>query len=285
MPATPLTAVPVFYCPGMVADSQGFSPSASKPAAVVERWQRIGIPIEIRAPEPVTTAQFKLAHEAQFVDDILALRRENGFGNCSASVAATLPLTSGAMLCAARAALANGCVAVAPVSGFHHARHDLCGGFCTFNGLVVTARVLLQSGEVSKVGILDFDQHYGDGTQDCIEVLGLEGQVMHYSAGSEYSQPRQAEGFLRRIPQLVADMADCDIMLYQAGADPHVDDPLGGWLTDAQLYERDHAVFRAARGAGLPVAWNLAGGYQTPVEKVLRIHDATLRACAETFMR
>ena len=73
-------------------------------------------------------------------------------------------------------------------------------------------------------------------------------------------------------------------MLYQAGADPHVDDPLGGWLTTAQLHERDRRVFAAARRIGLPVAWNLAGGYQSPLRKVLDIHDNTLRACAGVFL-
>ena len=29
----------------------------------------------------------------------------------------------------------------------------------------------------------------------------------------------------------------------QAGADPHIDDPLGGWLTTRQLFERDRLVF------------------------------------------
>jgi hypothetical protein len=37
----------------------------------------------------------------------------------------------------------------------------------------------------------------------------------------------------------------------------------------------------AARG--VPVAWNLAGGYQTPLRKVLDVHDATMRACLEVY--
>ena len=72
--------------------------------------------------------------------------------------------------------------------------------------------------------------------------------------------------------------------MYQAGADPHVDDPLGGWLTTEQLAERDHIVFESARDLGIPVAWNLAGGYQNPLRKVLDIHDNTLRAAAHVFL-
>ncbi|OZB47637.1 MAG: hypothetical protein B7X60_05745 [Polynucleobacter sp. 39-45-136] len=75
-------------------------------------------------------------------------------------------------------------------------------------------------------------------------------------------------------------MRGCDVILYQAGADPHINDPLGSWLTTAQLFERDLLVFQAAAELGIPVAWNLAGGYQTPLRRVLEIHDNTMRACA-----
>jgi hypothetical protein len=46
-------------------------------------------------------------------------------------------------------------------------------------------------------------------------------------------------------------MADCDVLLYQAGADPHINDPLGGWLTTAQLRERDR-IAGALDGQVLP---------------------------------
>ena len=46
------------------------------------------------------------------------------------------------MLSAAREALRCGAVAAAPCSGFHHAGYDKAEGFCTFNGLMVTACVL-----------------------------------------------------------------------------------------------------------------------------------------------
>jgi acetoin utilization deacetylase AcuC-like enzyme len=72
-------------------------------------------------------------------------------------------------------------------------------------------------------------------------------------------------------------------LLYQAGADPHIADPLGGWLTTAQLRERDRLVFTRCKALGLPVAWNLAGGYQNPLRKVLDIHDNTMLECIAAF--
>jgi acetoin utilization deacetylase AcuC-like enzyme len=73
--------------------------------------------------------------------------------------------------------------------------------------------------------------------------------------------------------------AGCDLVLYQASADMHIDDPLGGLLDSAQLRERDRLVFA---GLQAPVVWNLAGGYRGGGEvmhcPVLGDHVATLRA-------
>ena len=104
--------------------------------------------------------------------------------------------------------------------------------------------------------------------------------VQHYSAGKYWSQSTQATSFQSALPDIVASFRECDVLLYQAGADPHIDDPLGGWLTTEQLAQRDHIVFNTANRLGIPVAWNLAGGYQQPLQRVLDIHDNTLLSCA-----
>jgi acetoin utilization deacetylase AcuC-like enzyme len=190
------------------------------------------------------------------------------------------------MLASAREALASRRVAVAPVSGFHHACHDQAGGFCTFNGLMVAACVLYLEGLIRRIGILDFDQHYGNGTDDIIAALGVQ-WVNHITAGAHWRYVNQATEFLDAIPEMVDQMRGCDLILYQAGADPHIDDPYGGWLTTDQLYERDMRVFNAAAKHGVPLAWNLAGGYQRTaeggIEPVLRIHRNTMYACLTTY--
>ena len=277
-----LTAIPVFYTPLMVADSGGFSPSSAKPKAVMESWCKLDIPLDVMTPEPVSVEDIARAHLPAFVDAVLSCQAENGFGNSSEEVAKSLPYTSGAMLAAAREALRNGKAAVAPCAGFHHARYASPGGFCTFNGLMVSSLALHASGEAKRVGILDFDQHYGDGTDNIIEHLKIK-WIKHYTAGKHYGFAGEAKRFLMSIPSLVKRMRACDVILYQAGADPHIDDPLGGWLTTEQLYERDLIVFETAAELGIPIAWNLAGGYQTPLRKVLQIHDGTMRACAVTY--
>ena len=71
--------------------------------------------------------------------------------------------------------------------------------------------------------------------------------------------------------------------MYQAGADPHVNDPLGGDLTTEQMLERDRIVFKFAKNNNIPIVWNLAGGYQKDFSKVLEIHENTLKACIEVY--
>lgn len=272
----------VYYTPKMLGPAHAVSPSAYKPAEVVASWLQIAPDLKVIEPAPVTVSQFCLAHDVSFVGDILAGKRRNGFGNTSPEIAASLPYTSGSMLAAAREALRNGTVAIAPCAGFHHATFDCAADFCTFNGLMVAARALLHEGAARKVGILDADMHYGDGTDAILEHTG-ERRVTHFSVGEHYFEPGDAAPFFERLPEILTTFDGCDVLLYQAGADPHVDDPLGGWLATEQLRERDRIVFQHCAARALPVAWNLAGGYQKPLRRVLDIHDNTLRECLRVY--
>jgi acetoin utilization deacetylase AcuC-like enzyme len=282
-----LEAIPVFYTSRMVADSGSYSPSAAKPKAVVAAWQALGFPLSLLEPAPATLAQLELAHDKAYVADVLACVAENGFGNCSPAVAQSLPMTSGSMLSAARWALKNGLVAAAPCSGFHHACFAHGGGFCTFNGLMVTVMTLLAEGQAERVGILDLDQHWGNGTQDIIKRLGVEKQVRHYHPSMDRRGNGDAARFLKSLPEIVANFSDCDLVLYQAGADPHIADPLGGWMSTEELQIRDRIVFEGLAVLGIPVAWNLAGGYQRDKEgsirPVLEIHENTMKECVRVY--
>lgn len=267
----------VVYSELINAPAQGYSPSAAKPAAVMAAWFAAWSQLQVRAPVPVTREQLCLAHDADFVDGVLSLRRPNGFATRNAAVVASLPYTSGAMLTAARWALEAGGAVAAPVSGFHHASWDEAADFCTFNCLMVAARVLQAERPGLRVGILDYDYHYGNGTDDILEHVGRAGLV-HITAGERWHHDADARAFLENISRDLAELDGCDLVLYQAGADPHVDDPLGGFLTTPQLALRDWRVFAGLRERGIPVAWNLAGGYQDPLAKVVGIHVNTMRA-------
>ena len=276
--------IPVFYTPKMVADSECMSPSAAKPVKVVDSWLS-KFPIEVIEPTPVTRDELARAHDPAWVDRVLACEADNGFANRSSAVAASLPFTSGAMLSAARHVLTTGKAAAAPCSGFHHAEYARPMGFCTFNGLMVTALALKAEGLVKKVGILDLDMHYGNGTDHILRKVGNQDEwCKHHTAGLTIEYPTQVKEFFADwLPNALDDLADCDIVLYQAGADPHIMDPFGGWMETDEMRMRDAIVFEGLSRRGVPVAWNLAGGYQVKADgsipAVLEIHDNTMREC------
>lgn len=280
----------VFFDPRQnVASNKSFSPSAGKPARVVEEWQRRGYAVELAPVDPVTRADFYQVHDKQHVNEVLDLKRPNGFHNKLQEVADSLYWTNGSLLSAARWALRVKQNACSPTSGFHHADYWRCEGFCTFNGLVLTAVKLREQLPHSRVGILDIDMHYGNGTHDLIKRHQLD-YVRHYTFGGAERDAEfwrggaQGDVWLSRLPQLMETFADCAIVLYQAGADPHMNDPHGGALSDAQLRERDRIVFSTLRRLNVPCVWNLAGGYQEPIQLVLDIHNATVEECLRAML-
>jgi len=274
----PLDSLKVFYSTDMVSESgRHLSPSDRKPRDVAEALRQTAWPIELIAPEPTALADICRIHDAGYVTDVLELRRASGFGSISASVARSLPYTCGACYGASLVALNDG-ISASLSSGFHHAGPSGARGFCTFNGLMISAVQLLATGRVAKVAIIDCDYHYGDGTQAIIDSQGLSNQVLHVSFGATFKKPDQAKAYLSQVYRLAAVLDEFrpDIILYQAGADTHIDDPLGGLLTSEQMRERDRAMFAIALELSIPLTWNLAGGYQVEfdgsIPRVVELH-------------
>jgi acetoin utilization deacetylase AcuC-like enzyme len=282
------------YDERMVAKTSSYSPSASKPAAVVKDWLDRKLPVRLHSPRAATREQLCRAHDSRYVDGILSCELENGFGNRDADVARSLPWTVGAMTTAAHLAIQHPArIACAPVSGFHHAHWGHAAGFCTFNGLMVAALDVLAQGLVDNVWIVDCDHHFGDGTEDILYRLPTRDRerIHHATAGFELTGTDQAERAIA-FASKAAERAkrhpsrhERKLVLYQAGADQHIDDPLGGILTTEELRRRDQGLFRICRMYGIPLAWNLAGGYQKEVDgsipRVLEIHRNTMLQATE----
>ena len=73
-----------------------------------------------------------------------------------------------------------------------------------------------------------------------------------------------------------------DLVFYNAGVDPHVDDRLGRLaLSDAGLAEREALRAEACRGRGVPLACVVGGGYADDLDVLARatrmLHEAILR--------
>lgn len=282
---------PLFYNHRMsIFGLDSFSPSASKPARFTDlmahyRYRDFG-PHALGTVAPMTYGDLYAVHDANYVDAVFNCTTSNGFENNDPRVADSCLWTVGSLLSAARHAIKHPLIpACSPTSGFHHAGHSEGGGFCTFNGLMVVAAKLISENTGFKVAILDCDMHYGDGTADILKHRPeLASQVLHLTAGKHFhgdDPATEALEFQAWLHEAIEDINTFkpDLVLYQAGADPHVADPLGGFLNDEGLKQRDRAVFRGIRA---PIAWNLAGGYQKPkdgtifTDPVLQIHRNTL---------
>jgi len=75
-----------------------------------------------------------------------------------------------------------------------------------------------------------------------------------------------------------------DLLCYIAGADPYVEDQLGGLaLTIDGLQRRDALVFEVAKARGIPVMVTYAGGYARNVQDTVTIHVNTILAAKEVW--
>ncbi|MGV3611605.1 MAG: hypothetical protein ACO1N0_11685 [Fluviicola sp.] len=282
MSESPPKEMLVFYNKAQCVDENvGYSPSAKKPKLVVEAWRKSGYPVVIQKIRALSVEELSVAHDKNYVKGVLSGKLKNGFDNKSLTVAKSLQWTTGSFLCAAVHAYTHKVNTFSPTSGFHHAGYNYANGFCTFNGLTITAILLKQQYKARKIGILDLDSHDGDGTENTISKTNSEDFISHYSLGGYSIQKHNNAEWLENLPDLIREkFADCDILLYQAGVDCHEDDPEvhSGHFTTEQIYLRDKLVFSTCKELTIPVVTNLAGGYQTPIQKIIDLHNLTAKA-------
>jgi acetoin utilization deacetylase AcuC-like enzyme len=268
-----------------VSNNDSFSPSASKPAQAVDSWRKLGIPFSIGKVIPVSREMLYQVHEQEYVDEVLDLERSNGFGNTNPEVAKALPWVCGSMVQAALHSLKTGETSFSPTSGAHHAHYSSGYGFCTFNHLVLAALEAKKKGAI-RVGIIDLDAHPSDGILDIKEKLNLDFLEV-YSFGYCPIARSNPEKWLNETLRLKCfEFEGYDLVIYNAGADPHEDDELGGYLSTEQMAERDEIVFSILSYLKVPVAVSLAGGYQRDesgsIRPVLDLHDNTFRKAFNT---
>lgn len=288
-PTRPRRTLKVLYSEDLVADARvPRVPSDSKPRPIAKALLESGWPIELVGPEPVSVADLCRVHDEDYVLDVLAHRRINGFGTFSKSVARSLPYTCGALYDAALVALREG-VSASLTSGFHHAGIRAARGYCTFNGLMVAASRLLAEQRVQRIAIVDGDYHFGDGTERILEALRLRERILHVSLGATLRRPDQAGAYLDAIVGLEREFNEFrpELVIYQAGVDVHVDDRLGGMLTAEQMRQRDSTLFGICRRLGIPITWNLAGGYQVELDgsmpRLIALHLDTFEQALRTW--
>lgn len=278
--------LPVFYSEKLLADAESPSPSAHKPREIVASWFELGIPLTLHAPAPVARSQLALAHAADYVDAVLAGCCDNGFGNRLTNVARSLPYVAGAVLGAARHVLLSRGAALAPVGPFHRAGFCSAADDCTFNAPLITALALKRVGLIERVGIIDASLQPATGSRNILQRL-QQPAWLRYLELSTLGEILAEENFAALAVQ-VEQLADCDLLLYQACVDSHWLDQAQGWLDENQLRQRDLQVCRTAAEWCIPLVAITGAGHQRDdlgrLVPVLRQHDQLLRVCAEVFV-
>jgi acetoin utilization deacetylase AcuC-like enzyme len=262
--------------------------------------QGLAVPGRFHQPLPVPRRWLELVHgrayHQAFLRGELGAREQRRIG-----LPSTRPLVRrtwlavGGTVLTARLALRHG-LACHLAGGTHHAFPDYGSGFCLFNDCAVAARVLLEEGTVRRVMVIDLDVHQGDGTA---AIFAGDPRVITVSAHAAANFPlrKQAsdldlpladglgdEEYLRAIGDPIPDLLDAhrpDLVLYNAGVDPHREDRLGRLcLSSAGLLQRDHLVLDACLRRGVPVATVIGGGYDDLAPLVQR-HTLVFRAAGE----
>lgn len=203
----------------------------------------------------------------------------------------------GATIAACRAARQDG-FAVNLAGGTHHSYASHGAGFCVFNDAAVAARVMQaearERGEGAvQIAIVDLDVHQGNGTASIFKddpsvfTLSLHGES-NYPFSKETSSLDIAlpdgcddNTYMEALASALAMMferARPAMLIYLAGADPHIGDRLGRLaLSIDGLARRDSLVFATARERGLPVAVAMAGGYGRDIDITVDIHLQTIQ--------
>lgn len=177
----------------------------------------------------------------------------------------------------------------------HHALADRAMGFCLLNNVAVAARYAQAELGLSRVAIVDYDVHHGNGTE---EIFRGDDSVLFVSlhqwpfypgtggpgtsdettlnlplpAGSGDSEYRAA--FESSVEPAVRAFAP-DLLLVSVGFDAHAEDPLAGMEVSEDGF---HELSRRCAALAPRVAAVLEGGYN--LATLPRLVDAARRGFA-----
>ena len=258
-------------------------------AAVAEaavRWEHV-------TPREATDDELTRVHHARYVEALSKMRGDEGHLDADTYVSkgsvATARAAAGGLIdlvdALIRGPITKGFALVRPPG--HHARPDQAMGFCLLNSVAVAAAHARAQG-LSRILVLDWDVHHGNGTQEIFlrdpSVLYISTHQFPFYPGTgalEEQGEVDGRGFTVNIP-LAANGGDAvyraafervvlpviesyapELVLVSAGFDASMRDPLAemelsaaafGWMARAIAVEAE----RSAKGR---VAVVLEGGY------------------------
>lgn len=241
------------------------------------------VPIE---PFMASEQQLQLVHTPEYVQRIKSMSADQGgnageltpFGPGSFEIA---QLAVGGCIAASNAVLdgelRNAYALVRPCG--HHAEPDRGRGFCIFSNIAITVREILQRDDVSRVAVVDWDVHHGNGTEmvfyedpNVLTISLHEDSLYPYNSGAmEDSGESDGHGCniniplppgsgggayqaaMDRVVQPAIEIFQPDVILVASGLDGSTWDPLGHMMLLSSHY-------RAMTLQLMAIAERLCGG-------------------------
>lgn len=248
-----------------------------------------GLQVDRRACSAGNEAEVLRCHPARYLDRLKRAVPNSGWAQIDGdtflspgSFTAAMEAVGG--VCAAVDAVLADEVKNAFIAGRppgHHAETETAMGFCLFGNVAIAAKRALDHHGLSRVAIVDFDVHHGNGTQDllwdegrCLFIsshqmplypgsgspreVGAHGQILNLplregTGGAAMRAAYEAQAF----PRLQAWQPE--LLLISAGFDAHRDDPLAGLEWEAADF--GWLTRRLTGFAGGRVVSTLEGGY------------------------
>lgn len=231
--------------------------------------------IEWSEPAPVEEAQLLRAHPQRHLDRLLVQEDLDGDTAWYPGIDQHARRSVGGALRAlelARKGRPNFCLMRPPG---HHACRERAMGFCYLGTMAITVLEALATG-ARRVGVLDFDVHHGNGTEDilksekgvifcsihqhpCYPGTGTAdvGEHCHnYPVAPKTPRAEWLATVLKALERIAA--AKPDLIGISAGFDAYSKDPLANGTLEREDF---HAIGAAIRKLGIPVFSILEGGY------------------------
>jgi acetoin utilization deacetylase AcuC-like enzyme len=271
-------------------------PERGERIAVLLDWlQQPAAGLHPLAPRCASGDEIALVHDGAYVDEVAATRSLRSYAfdadtPVSAASYDTARLAAGGFLALLDAIMAgevaNGFAFVRPPG--HHAERTRAMGFCLFNNIAIGAEYLRRTHKLSRVLIVDWDLHHGNGTQHMFDrdpgVLYVSTHQYPYYPGTGAMDEvgrGDGTGFTVNVPlpagcgdaefaeafatliEPIAHQFAPEFVLISAGFDAHHRDPLGGLeVTERGFDAMTRSLLNVAQQhAGGRCAAILEGGY------------------------
>ncbi|MDD1715649.1 MAG: histone deacetylase [Methanolinea sp.] len=250
--------------------SQGHPERRERLSYTIDQFREEGIfdhpSIRVITPEPASREAVMRVHYPEYLSFLEQSSKTGGFIDFDTRIPIHLwegaLLAAGGAICAADAVLnrevENAFALIRPPG--HHARPGTGAGFCYLNNMAIMVRHLQKQG-ITKILILDWDAHHGDGTQQVfyeedsvlftsihqypfypgsgsVDEIGV-GDGTGYTANMPVPAGTGDESYQYLFETVIGPLARefrPDLIAISAGQDNHFTDPLTGLAVTARGY-------------------------------------------------